>query len=155
LSAFEAANPDFEARVRDSFSRQAFMSLLGAEIGELKPGLCEIRLDWRKDLTQQHGYFHGGIIGALADDAAGYAGFTLMPADASLLTVEYKLNLLAPGDGDLLISRSRVIRPGRTLTVAQSDVSVSKEGRETLCATALVTLFTLHGTPDHAPGEGR
>lgn len=152
---FVAPNPDFEARVRDSFSRQSFMALIGAELVRLQPGYCEIRLTYREQLSQQHGFFHGGIIGALADNAAGYASFSLMPAGASVLTVEYKLNFLAPGDGDLLISRARVIKPGRSLIVAQSDVAVSGNGEEKHCATALVTMMTLHDSPDHPPEDSR
>lgn len=153
MTEYTAPNSDFEARVRDSFSRQAFMTMIGAEMTRLEPGFCEIRLEYRKELTQQHGFFHGGIIGALADNAAGYASFSLMPADASVLTVEYKLNLLAPGDGDLLISRSQVIKPGRTLIVAKSDVFARQGGGEKHCATALVTMMTLQGTSDYPPND--
>ena len=131
------------------------MALIGAELVRLEPGYCEIRLTHRKELSQQHGFIHGGIIGALADTAAGYASFSLVPADASVLTVESKLNLLAPGDGDLLISRARVIKPGRTLIVAQSYVAVSGKGEEKLCATALVTMMTLHDSPDCPPEDSR
>jgi uncharacterized protein (TIGR00369 family) len=146
--AFEARNPAYQERVRASFSRQKVMSLLGAQLARLAPGECEIRLPYRPELTQQHGYFHGGIIGTIADSAGGYAAFTLMPADSSVLTVEYKMNLLAPGDGDLLIARGRVVKPGRTLIVASVDAIVVNEGRETLCATALQTLMTMHGRAD-------
>ncbi len=149
MTDFEAPDPDFERRVRESFGRQNFMHLLGVEMTELKAGYCEMQLAYRADLSQQHGFFHGGIVGTLADNAAGYASYSLMPADASILTVEYKLNLLAPGDGERLISRARVIKPGRTLTVTQSDVFALKDGRERHCATALVTMITLAETPDH------
>jgi uncharacterized protein (TIGR00369 family) len=149
LEPFEVQDPHFEQRVRDSFCRQPFMAHLGAELHELRPGFCEIRLPYRRELSQQHGYFHGGVLGTLADNAAGYASYTLMPADASILTVEYKLNILAPGDGSLLISRGTVIKPGRTLTVTQSEVYAVKDDSESLCAAALVTLMTLAGRPDH------
>lgn len=147
---FEAPNPGYAARVRASFDRQRIMALLGAALQRVEPGLCEIRLPFKDDLCQQHGFFHGGVIGTIADSAGGYAGFSLMPADASVLTVEYKLNLLAPADGDCLIARGRVIRPGRTLVVAGADVCVRKDGRETLCATLLQTLMTMHGRKDEA-----
>jgi uncharacterized protein (TIGR00369 family) len=145
MTVFEPGNPAFAARVRESFGRQGAMALLGAELLRVEAGACEIRLPYRPALSQQHGYFHGGIVGTIADSAGGYAAFTLMPADASVLTVEYKLNMLAPGDGDWLSARARV---GRTLVVSAIDVVVSKQGRETLCATALQTLMTLHGRPD-------
>jgi uncharacterized protein (TIGR00369 family) len=148
VSAFKPANPSFAERVRDSFARQGVMALLGARLNRVEPGRCEIHLPYRPELSQQHGYFHGGIIGTIADSAGGYAAFTLMPADASVLTVEYKMNLLAPGDGALLIARGRVVKPGRTLIVAAVDAVVVKGGRETLCATLLQTLMTMHGRPD-------
>jgi uncharacterized protein (TIGR00369 family) len=148
INVFEARNPAFADRVRDSFNRQGAMALLGAELVRIEPGACEVRLAYRPALSQQHGYFHGGIVGTIADSAGGYSAFTLMPADASVLTVEYKLNMLAPGDGEWLSARARVVKAGRTLVVAAIDVVVSKQGRETLCATALQTLMTMHGRPD-------
>lgn len=147
---FEAPNPDYAARVRASFARQRIMDLLGAEMTLVVPGACEIRLPYKESLCQQHGYFHGGVIGTIADSAGGYAGFSLMPEDASVLTVEYKLNLVAPADGDRLTARGSVIRPGRTLVVCRADVTVRKHGRETLCATLLQTLMTMHGRSDAA-----
>ena len=147
---FEAPNPDFAARVQTSFSRQRIMALLGAELAAVEPGLCEITLPFKDALCQQHGFFHGGVIGTIADSAGGYAGFSLMPEDASVLTVEYKLNLLAPADGDRLTARGRVVKPGRTLVVARADVTVRKNNQETLCATLLQTLMTMHGRKDEA-----
>ena len=145
---FQPPNPAYAERVRDSFSRQGAMALIGAELSRLGPGECEIRLPYRPELSQQHGYFHGGIIGTIADSAGGYAAFTLMPADSSVLTVEYKMNLLAPGDGDALIARGRVLKSGRSLVVVRVDVTALKSGRETHCATSLQTLMTMHGKPD-------
>ena len=147
------ADPDFEQRVRDSFARQGFMSTLRAEITQLGPGICEIQVPYAEGLSQQHGFFHGGIVGTLADNAGGYAAFTLMPADATVLTVEFKVNLLAPAQGERLISRGRVARAGRTLTVCNSSVYALKDGAERLCGEALVTLMALHGKPD-TPGHG-
>ncbi|MBI3992071.1 MAG: PaaI family thioesterase [Candidatus Lambdaproteobacteria bacterium] len=138
----------YAARVTDSFQRQGFMRHIRARIVRLEPGYCEIHVPHQAELTQQHGFFHGGIIGTLADNAGGYAAYTLMPADASILTVEFKVNLLAPGDGDLLIGRSRVTRSGCTLSVCHSQVFVRKAGVETLCAEGLVTLIALPGRPD-------
>jgi len=148
MPGFEPSNPAYAARVQASFDRQKVMALLGAKLIRLAPGECEIHLPFKPELTQQHGYFHGGIIGTIADSAGGYAAFTLMPPDSSVLTVEYKMNLLAPGDGDLLIARGRVLKSGRTLVVAQVDAFVLKDGRETPCATLLETLMTMHGRAD-------
>lgn len=147
---FEAPDPNFAGRVHASFGRQRIMELLGAELARIEAGSCEIRLPFKSALCQQHGFFHGGVIGTIADSAGGYAGFSLMPEDASVLTVEYKLNLLAPADGDCLIARGRVIKPGRSLVVCRADVAVVKDNRETLCATLLQTLMTMHGRKDEA-----
>jgi len=148
LSGFEPGDPVYADRVRAGFDRQKIMALIGAQLVRLAPGECEIQLPFKPELSQQHGYYHGGIIGTIADSAGGYAAFTLMPRDASVLTVEYKMNLLAPGDGELLIARGRVLKAGRTLVVARVDAGVVKNGRETLCATLLQTLMTMHGRPD-------
>jgi uncharacterized protein (TIGR00369 family) len=148
VTGFQPSNPAYAERVQDSFKRQQAMALLGAQLTRLAPGACEIRLPYKPEVTQQHGYFHGGIIGTIADSAGGYAAFTLMPLDSSVLTVEYKMNLLAPGDGELLIARGKVLKSGRTLVVAQVDAFVVKAGRETLCATLLQTLMVMLGRPD-------
>lgn len=148
MAGFEVRDPDFAQRVQQSFDRQGVMALLGARMTRIAPGECEIQLPYRPDLTQQHGYFHGGIIGTISDSAGGYAAYTLMPPDSSVLTVEYKMNLLAPGDGEMLIARGTVIKPGKTLVVTRVDAVVLKQGRETLCATLLQTLMTMHGKKD-------
>lgn len=147
-AGFTAPDPRYAERVRASFARQGIMGHLGATLTEVKPGYCEIRLPFRPELAQQHGYFHGGVIGTLGDSAGGYAAFTLMPADAGVLTVEYKMNLLAPGDGRWLIARGRVIKAGRSLVVSQADVAVVKDGTERLCAILLQTLMTIQGKPE-------
>ena len=148
--SFEPRNPQFESRVRQSFDRQGFMHTLGASLARVETGLVEIVLPYRPELSQQHGYFHGGVIGTLADNACGYAAFTLMAAEDSVLTAEYKINLLAPGDGETLIARGQVLRPGRTLTVCEARVYAVKDGRQKLCATALATLITLANQSDDA-----
>ena len=148
MARFAPKNPDFAARVRDSFARQGAMTLIGAELVRVEPGAVDIAVSFRPDLAQQHGYFHGGIVGMIADSAGGYAAFSLMPADASVLTVEYKINLLAPAHGERLVARGRVSRAGRTLTVAQIDVAVVRAGQETPCAMALQTLMSLAGKSD-------
>jgi uncharacterized protein (TIGR00369 family) len=146
-SAFVPANPDFEARTRASFAKQGAMALLGAELERVEPGLVRIGLAFRPELSQQHGFFHAGILSTIADSAGGYAGFTLFPADAGVLTVEFKVNLLAAADGERLTATGRVIRNGRTLTVTQLDVHVDKAGRRTHCATGVQTLMSLVGRP--------
>jgi uncharacterized protein (TIGR00369 family) len=153
--AFAPANPDFAARVHDSFGRQPFMEHIGARITALTPGFCEITADYRRELTQQHGFVHGGVLASIADSAAGYAAFSLMPAGASILTVEYKLNLLRPGQGEAMIARGRVLKPGRTLTVVQSEVFARRDGREEQVVASLQTLMCLYGKSDSAPGASR
>ena len=145
---FTPRNPDFETRVRDSFARQAFMTMLGAELTTVAPGHVTITLAHRPDLCQQHGFFHGGVVGTLADNAGGYASFTLFDAADSVLTVEYKLNLMAPAAGEALVVHGHVVRPGRTITVCRSEVSVVVDGAEKPCATMLGTFMTLHGRSD-------
>lgn len=145
---FEAANPDFEARTRHSFARQGIMALLGARLDRVVPGLVEISLPYRDDLAQQHGFFHAGVTSTIADSAGGYAAFTLFPADASVLTTEYKINLLAPADGRVLRALGRVVKPGRTLTVCDVEVFVEKDGQTRICAKMLQSLIALHGRPD-------
>ncbi len=142
---FEPRNPDWEATVRDSFSRQGVMSLIGAEMGALAPGHCEIRLRYRDDLTQQNGFFHAGITSTIVDSAGGYAGLTLMAAGADVLTVEFKLNLLAPADGDYLVAEGQVLKTGRNLVIARGEVYAIKNGNATHCATMQQTLMTMHG----------
>jgi uncharacterized protein (TIGR00369 family) len=148
MSGFEPANPDFEARVRESFSRQPFMGFIGAELAAVKPGYCEIHLPYRQELTQQHGYVHGGALATLADNAAGYAAFSLMPADASVLTVEYKMNIMRPGLGDRMTARARVIKAGRTITVVESNVYGVENDKEVMCVTSIQTIMALHGRED-------
>jgi uncharacterized protein (TIGR00369 family) len=151
-TAFESRNPEFERVVRDSFARQAFMKTLGAELLLVEAGRTEIALAYDERLSQQHGYFHGGVIGTLADNAGGYAAFSLMEAGMTVLTVEYKLNIVAPATGERLIARGQVLRPGRTLTVTRSDVYAVDDGAETLCATGLQTLMCLEPAPHRPAG---
>lgn len=148
IPQFKPQAADYDARVRDSFSRQPAMHLIGASIAALSPGFCELVLARRADLTQQHGFVHGGIVGMIADSAAGYAAFSLFPADATVLTVEYKMNLMAPADGDRLIARGQVTRHGRTLTIVGFDVFAEKSGQMLHCATGLSTLMCIMGRPD-------
>jgi uncharacterized protein (TIGR00369 family) len=139
-----APDPHFAARIRASFARQKAMALIGASLGMVEPGQVEIALPYRDDLTQQKGFIHGGIIGMIADSACGYSAYSLMPASASLVTVEYKINILAPARGALL-ARGHVIRPGRTLTVTRGEV-YAEDGKQV--AIMQQTLMMLPDTPD-------
>src|SRR5215471_8463833 len=150
-AGFQVEDAEFASRVRESFSRQGLMKHLGAELVELRPGHATIRVPFRAELTQQHNYFHAGVSGAIADSACGYAAYTLMPMGSSVLTVEYKLNLLAPADGDELTARARVLRSGKTLKVCAADVYAMKNGKDVHCATMLATIMCLVGKSDH-PG---
>ena len=145
---FAPPNPDYAARVRASFDRQGAMKLIGARLAEVRPGFCSIELPYRKDLTQQHGYVHAGIVSAIADSAGGYAGFTLFPADASVLTVEYKLNLIAPAAGDRLLAEAEVVKSGRTLAITRGEVYAESDGKRSLCAIMQQTLIVLAGRAD-------
>ncbi len=144
-SVFEVRDAAWESKLRASFQRQGAMRLIGAELGELSPGRCEIRLPFRPDLSQQHGYFHAGIITTAVDSAGGYAGYSLMAAKANVLSVEFKLNLLAPGDGELLIAIGEVVKPGKNLVITRGDVYVVKGSKTTHCAIMQQTLMTMHG----------
>jgi len=145
-------DPQWERRVRESFGRQGLMRQFGAEMGVLRAGECEIRVAYREELTQQHGFFHGGVTASIADSASGYAAYTLMPADSSVLAVEYKINFVAPAEGEMLIARARVVRSGKTLTISAADVFAVKGGEEILCATSLSTIMELAGRADRAGG---
>ena len=138
------ADPAFAARCRESFARQKAMALIGAELTVVEPGYVELALPFRDELTQQKGFVHGGILGMIADTACGYAAFSLMPAGGSLVTVEYKMNILAPGRGSLL-AKGQVVKPGRTLTIARAEV-YADDGKHV--ATMLQTLMMLANTPD-------
>lgn len=145
---FAAQDPEFARRVQESFARQGLMKHLGAELVSLEPGGAVIRVPFRPELTQQHNFFHAGVTGALADTSCGYAAYTLMPADSSVLTVEFKMNLLAPADGEELIARARVVRSGKTLKICAADVFVRKGEVENHCAMMLATVMCMAGKPD-------
>ncbi len=143
MAAFEPQDSEFETRVRASFARQQVMHTIGASMTRVSPGEVEIALAFREDLTQQHGFLHAGIVSIIADSACGYAAYSLMPADAAVLTVEYKVNFLSPARGDLMIARARVTKPGRTVTVSMCDVLAVQNGEEKIIATMLGTLMSV------------
>lgn len=144
---FTPRNPDFEQAVREGFARQPFMDYVGARIAWVRPGGVEIAIPYREQIGQNHGYFHGGVIGALADVCGGFAGFSLLPAGSSVLTAEYKINILAPGLGDELIGRGTVLTAGRTLIFTEARIFVVRDGEEHLCAACLQTLRAKTGGP--------
>ncbi len=132
-------------RVQASFALQSAMALIRATLPVVEPGQTEIHLKHWDGIEQQHGFIHGGVVGMIADSAAGYAAMTLVPNDASVLTVEYKMNLVAPAHGEKLVARGRVVRPGRTLIVTQAEVFALRGERETLCALMQQTIMVMYG----------
>jgi len=147
-STFVANDPGYAQRVRASFARQGAMALIGAEMTELAPGYCAISIRPKPEILQQHGYVHAGIVATIVDSAGGYAGFTLFPADSSVLTVEFKLNLLAPATGDRLVAEGFVVKPGRTLAITRGEVHAESGGQRTLVALMQQTLIVMRGKPD-------
>jgi uncharacterized protein (TIGR00369 family) len=135
---------NFEQRVRASFGSQRVMATLGASLESVEPGQVTIALPFREDLTQQHGFLHAGVVATIGDSACGYAAFSLMPADAGVLTIEFKINLLAPARGERFRAIGRVIRPGRTITVTVADVLAGDQ----LVATLTATIMTILDRPD-------
>jgi uncharacterized protein (TIGR00369 family) len=150
VADFQPADAGFEQRVRDSFARQGAMHLLGARLGRIAAGRVEIELPFRDELSQQHGFFHAGITSTVADSAGGYAGYTLFPADSSVLTVEFKINLVAPAHGEKLIATGQVKKAGRTLTICEFEVAVVRGGKSKTCALGLQTLMCVQGRADMA-----
>ena len=141
--AREGASEKAEERVRESFARQGLMSLLGAQIVRVGHGTCEIEVPFRDKITQQQRYFHGAVAGAIGDSAGGYAALTLAPSDREVLTVEYKVNFLAPAWGERLVARGEAITAGSRLIVCKAEVvAISAEGEETYCAALQQTLAT-------------
>ena len=139
------SDPHFAERVQSSFAKQQAMDLIRATLPVVEPGRTEIHLPHWEGVEQQHGFVHGGVVGMIADSAAGYAAMTLVSPSASVLTVEYKMNLVAPADGEMLIARGKVVRPGRTLIVTQAEVFAVRDGKEHLCALMQQTIMVMHG----------
>lgn len=143
MTNFETPEPNFAAKVRASFARQGLMTNIGASLISILPGEVEIEVAWREDLTQQQGFVHGAVIAAMVDTACGYAAFTLMPPDVEVVTVEFKINFVAPAVGDKIIARGRVTKAGKTLTVCAGDAFAVKEGKEKLVATLQATMMAV------------
>lgn len=148
VTRFEPQAEGYEARVRESFALQGAMATLGASLLRIAPGVVEIGLPWAAGLSQQHGFLHAGMVATALDSACGYAGFTLMPADTGILTIEYKINLLAPAKGQRFRMVGQVIKPGRTITVTEGRAYAIDDGREKLIATMGATLMTIAGRAD-------
>ena len=142
---FEPADAAYEQRVRASFARQAAMATIGATLAEVEPGRVVIELPWQQALTQQHGFLHAGMVSTALDSACGYAGFSLMQPDAAVLTIEFKINLLAPAQGQRFRMEGLVVKPGRTITVAEGRAYALDGGREKLVATMGATLMAVAG----------
>ena len=150
MPKFEPKDPEFEAKVRESFGKQTAMQSLGAVISRVKPGEVEIEMPYRADFTQQHGFVHGGIVTAIVDSACGYAALSLSAPETAVLTVEYKVNFLAPAKGDRLLARGEVVRPGSTVTVCKGDVFAYEGGDEKLVASMLTTMMLMPNRSDLA-----
>ena len=148
---FEPRCLNYAERVRNSFDLQGAMHTMGARLGAVAPGAVDIDLDWAQGLTQQHGFLHAGMLAAALDSACGYAGFTLMGDDAAVLTIEFKINLLAPARGERFRMEGRVIKPGRTITVCEGRAFAIDNHQEKLVATMGCTLMAVAGR-DHIQG---
>ncbi len=140
---YDAASAD--RRVRTSFAKQGLMRTLGATLGKVTAGQVEIVLVPKPEVSQQHGFVHAGAVSAIADSAAGYAALSMMPMDRGVLTTEFKINLLAPAAGERIVARGRVVKAGRTLTLAQSEVFSENDGQEQLIALLTATLMAIEG----------
>ena len=137
-------NPSFAEEIKQSFAKQTIMSLIGAELTRVEPGVIEITLPYRADLAQHHGYLHAGVVTTIADSACGYAAYSLMPPKSEILSVEFKVNLLRPAKGEVFLALAEVIKSGKTLTVARADVfGLDQSGRRELVAIMLGTMMCL------------
>ena len=145
MTHFQPKTDQYATRVRDSFARQGAMGTLGARLERVEPGAVDIAFDWALPLTQQHGFIHAGMVSTALDSACGYAAFTLMPEDAAVLTIEFKINLLAPAQGERFRMEGRVLKPGRTITVCEGRAYVIQGGQEKLVATMGCTLMAVVG----------
>ncbi|SMH40441.1 uncharacterized domain 1-containing protein [Mesorhizobium australicum] len=146
MKANTQIDADYEERVRSSFARQVVMSTIGAELTSVTPGTVEIEMPYSTALTQQHGFLHAGIISTALDSACGYAAYSLMPPEAAVLTIEFKLNMLSPGKGERFLFRGSVTKPGRTIIVADGQAyAYATDGEARLIATMTATMMTITG----------
>lgn len=145
---FRPRDPDFAARVKRSFDRQPAMTLIGATLERVEPGRIDILLPCRDDLTQQHGYLHGGITVMIADSASGFAAMTLVDADTTVLSVQHSTQFIAPALGERLEACGHVVKSGRTLIIAEADVFAIRDGHRHLCARLSQTIMNMRDTPE-------
>lgn len=138
---------DVEARVRRSFEKQRVMQTMGVTIERVAPGEVDLKLPFREDLTQQHGFLHAGVVTTVADSACGYAALSLMPPGAGVLSIEFKVNLLAPAKGEAIVARGRVVKAGRTISVVHGDVFALDGGQEKLVSTMVGTMMVVQNRP--------
>ena len=143
MTSHQPKDPNFEQRVRDSFAKQQFMATIGATLARVEPGEVDLSLEKRDALTQQHGFLHAGVLASAADSACGYAALSLMPTGAAVLSIEFKINMLAPATGDRFVARGRVIRAGRTVTVCWGEVASYVGDAERIVATMVATMMTI------------
>ncbi|MDP1920066.1 MAG: PaaI family thioesterase [Myxococcales bacterium] len=136
-----------EARVRASFERQQVMATFGCVLERVVPGEVTIRLPFREDLTQQHGFLHAGVVATVVDSACGYAALSLMPEGAAVLSIEFKVNLLAPAKGEAIVARGKVVKAGRTVSVVSGEVFALRDGQEHLCTTMVGTMMVVKDRP--------
>ena len=136
-------DPNYASRVRASFARQEVMKTIGASLVELSPGTAVIEFSHDRSLTQQHGYIHAGVVTTVVDSACGYAAFSLMPENSEVLTIEYKVNFMAPAKGEYYRGIGKVLRSGRTITVCSGEVIALEDGREKVVASMLATMIAL------------
>ena len=142
---YQPETPEFETMVRDSFSKMTMMAHLGASLSSVRPGAVEVRLVHREELLQQHGLFHGGVTTTILDSAGGYAAFSLFKPGDEILTVEYKVNFIAPAIGDELVARGEVVKIGKSLSITRGEACVIKRGEETPCAIMQQTMMRIKG----------
>jgi uncharacterized protein (TIGR00369 family) len=143
VTRFQAQDPAFAERVRASFDKQRFMTTIGARLTRVDPGEVDIELDAREDLVQQHGFLHAGVLASAADSACGYAALSLMPPGAAVLSIEFKINMLAPAAGERIAARGTVVRAGRTITVCSGDVFAYTGEKAKHVATMQATMMTV------------
>jgi uncharacterized protein (TIGR00369 family) len=143
MRSYAPRDSKYESRVRSSFEKQKFMATIGARLTRVEPGKVDIELAMREDLVQQHGFLHAGVLASAADSACGYAALSLMPAGAAVLSVEFKINMLAPAAGDRIVARGSVIRAGRTITVCWGEVAAFTGADEKVVATMVATMMTV------------
>jgi len=148
MQRFDPERPDFAEAVRASFADQRMMTTLGARLARVEAGRVEIELAYRDDLVQQHGFLHAAAVAAIADSACGYAAFSLMPAGVGVLSIEYKINLLAPARGERFVARAEVVRPGRTISATTAVVIADPDDRDERIALMQATIMTIRDRPD-------